>query len=213
MTLRHVFGATTLVVFAGGMTVGPASAQLRDGAILAPQESAVVTVAGCLLRGNQVRGGQDDKYVLAHPKQGPVASVPEGRCTADAGANALELDNPSKGNVNDAMLGQWIEISGRLERETSTNPDNLRELDVSSARIVPVVRPQAAAPAPIVEPAAPLPEPLPEIPVATSGEAPAVLPQTASHVPAIGLIGLLALAVGLALRKSREQRSYWNRAL
>ena len=203
MTLRYVFGTVTVVVVACGVIVGPAyHAQLRDGGILPGEESAVVTVVGCLLRGNQVNGGQDGKYVLAHPRKGPVASVPENGCTADANANALEVDNPEKGNVTDAMLGRVIveESAGRLERETSTNPNNLRELDVAAARVVPVVPPRvAAAPAPAPTPA-PIPEaaPAPE-PVATAGQAPA-LPETASGLPASGLNRLVALAGSLLLR-------------
>jgi hypothetical protein len=201
MTRRHVV-AIAVAGIACTVTVAPAFAQLRDGGILPPKESAVVTVAGCLMRGDEVRGGQQGKYVLAQPRVGPVSSVPEERCAAAAGDNALALDNPDKGNVSDAMLGRWIEISGRLERETSTNPDNLRELDVASARIVP---PQVAA-APIPEP----PAPLPETPVATSGEIaaplPEVLPQTASRVPAIGLLGMFALVGALAVRAARTRR-------
>jgi hypothetical protein len=204
MTRRHVV-AIAVTGIACTVTVAPALAQLRDGGILPPKESAVVTVAGCLMRGDQVRGGQQGKYVLAQPRVGPVSSVPEERCAAAPGDNALALDNPDKGNVSEAMLGRWIEVSGRLERETSTNPDNLRELDVSSARLVPVVPPQAAA-APIPEP----PAPLPEIPVATSGEIaaplPEVLPQTASRVPAIGLLGMFALVGALALRAARTRQ-------
>jgi hypothetical protein len=203
MTRRYVVAIAVVGIACTG-TVAPSFAQLRDGGILAPEESGVVTVAGCLVRGDQVRGGQEGKYVLAQPTIGPVSSVPEDGCNAAAGDNALALDNPDKGNVGEAMLGKWIEISGRLERETSTNPDNLRELDVSSARIVPVVPPQAAAP-PIPEPAEP-----PQVPVATSGEIapplPEVLPKTASPVPAIGLLGLFALAGALGLRAARTRR-------
>ena len=138
--------------------------------------------------------------MLAHPRKGPVASVPENGCTADTNANALELDNPQKGNVTDAMLGRVIGISGRLERETSNDPDDLRELDVATARVVPVVPPRvAAAPAPAPIPAA---APAPE-PVATAGQEPA-LPETASGLPASGLVGLLALAGSLLLR-SRQR--------
>ena len=61
-------------------------------------------------------------------------------CTADAGADALDLDNTNRG-VTDAMLGRWVQISGRLESETSKDPDNLRELDVASISLVPVVPP------------------------------------------------------------------------
>ena len=96
---------------------------------------------GCLVRGDAVRGGKKDKYVLARPKKGPVASVPEATCTADPGADALTLDNPEKAKMTDSMLGHWMEISGRLESETDKNPDNLRELDVLSAKMVPVVVP------------------------------------------------------------------------
>ena len=86
-----------------------------------------------------------DKYVLARPKRGPVASVPEASCTADPGADALMVDNPEKGNITDSALGRWVEIGGRLEKETSTDPDNLRELDVATFKLVPVVVPPPPA--------------------------------------------------------------------
>ena len=72
--------------------------------------------------GDAVRGGEKDKYVLARPRKGPVASVPEATCTADPGADALTLDNPEKAKITDAMLGHWVEISGRLESETEQEP-------------------------------------------------------------------------------------------
>ena len=50
--------------------------------------------------------------------------------------------------LTDSMLGRWVEITGRLESETSKNPDNLRELDVLSSRMVPVVVPPTAAATP-----------------------------------------------------------------
>ena len=79
------------------------------------------TAVGCLVRGTAVRGGKDD-YVLARPKRGPIASVPEASCTADAGADALQLDNAEKGPITNAMIGKWVQISGRLERETEQGP-------------------------------------------------------------------------------------------
>ena len=109
------------------------------GACCRRNKSGQVTAVGCLVRGNAVRGGKKDKYVLARPRKGPVASVPEATCTADPGADALTLDNPEKASMTDAMLGRWVEISGRLEKETSKNPDNLRELDVLTFKMVPVV--------------------------------------------------------------------------
>ena len=214
MTLRYLGAGMTVAIIACGAAMETAGAQVRDGGILPQAQSGVVTVAGCLLRGDQVRGGKSDKYVLANPRKGPVESVAEAGCTADAGANALVLDNPNKGKVTDAMIGRVIEISGRLERETDTDPDNLRELDVATARVVPVVPPRvAAAPAPApaspIPEAAPIAEPEPEpapTPVATSGQAPTTLPRTASGLPASGLMGLLALAGAVTIRTLRSRQ-------
>ncbi len=209
MTVRYVYNGVAAVAIVCGFTIGTASAQQlgRDGGLLPPEESGMVTVAGCLLRGDQIRGGDDDKYVLANVRKEQITSVPEQTCSADAGANAVQLDNPKKGNVDDTMLGRWVEISGRLERETS-NDDILRELDVLAARLLPVDAPRAAAePAPAPEPApviaaAPEPEPAPEpAPVATSGQ----LPTTSSFGPLAGLIGLFACGGALALRSFRAR--------
>ena len=210
MTLQHVYGATVVVVAFGMVTVEPAYAQRRDGSLLPQDKSGQVTAVGCLVKGDAVRGGKKDKYVLARPKRGPIASVPEATCTADAGADALTLDNPEKAKMTDAMVGHWMQISGRLESETDKNPDNLRELDVLTAKMVPVVVPKAAAAAsPAPEPAAPAARPTPApAPAATASPAappaePRKLPKTASQLPAIGLAGLLSLAAALMLRSFR----------
>ena len=149
MTLQYVHCATVVVFAFSLVTVGPAYAQRRDGSLLPQNQSGQVTAVGCLVRGDAVRGGKKDKYTLARPRRGPVASVPEATCTVDPGADALTLDNPEKANITDAMIGHWVEIGGRLESETDKDPDNLRELDVMSAKLVPVVIPRPAAqPAP-----------------------------------------------------------------
>ena len=96
MTLQYLYGATVVVFAFGVVTVEPAYAQRRDGSLLPQDQSGQVTAVGCLVRGNAVRGGKADKYVLARPRKGPVASVPEATCTADPGADALTLDNPEK---------------------------------------------------------------------------------------------------------------------
>jgi hypothetical protein len=212
MKLHHVYGATVVVFAFGVVTVGPAYAQRRDGSLLPQDQSGDVTTVGCLVRGSQVKGGNKDQYALARPRKGPVASVPEATCTADPSADALELDNTNRG-VTDAMLGRWVQVSGRLESETSKDPDNLRELDVASIRLVPVVPPKTAAaptPAPAAAPpaapapAARAPEPTPA-PAATTSE-PRTLPKTASPIPAVGLAGLLSLAMGFTLRSFRLRR-------
>ena len=214
MNFKYLDGVTVVVFAVAVATVQPAYAQRRDGNLLPQDKSGQVTAVGCLVKGDAVRGGKKDKYVLARPKKGPVASVPEATCTVDPGADALTLDNPEKAKMTDAMVGHWMQISGRLESETDKNPDNLRELDVLTAKMVPVVVPKAAAAAsPGPEPAAPAARPTPApapAPAATASPAapaePRKLPKTASQVPAIGLAGLLSLAAGLMLRSFRLRR-------
>ena len=213
MALHSLYGATVAVVAFGLVTVEPAYAQRRDGNLLPQNQSGQVTAVGCLVKGNAVRGGQADKYVLARPKKGPVESVPEATCTAETGADALTLDNPEKASLKDSMLGRWVEITGRLERETDKDPDNLRELDVATFKLVPVVPPAppaaAAPPARTAAPAAaPAPAPTPRAaepmaPAATPAPEPRKLPKTAGQLPAIGLAGLFSLAAGLTLRSFR----------
>jgi len=212
MTHKYLFGATVAVFAFGVVTVGPAYAQRRDGGLLPQETSGDVTAVGCLVRGTAVRGGKKDKYALARVKKGPVASVPEATCTVDQGADALTVDNPEKGKITDAALGRWVEITGRLERETDKDPDNLRELDVATFKLVPVVIPKPAATAPAATPRAEAPAPAPAAraaepmaPAATPAPTPEPrkLPKTGSQLPAIGLVGLFSLAAGLTLRSFR----------
>ena len=211
MALHSLYVATVVVVAFGMVTVEPAYAQRRDGNLLPQDQSGQVTAVGCLVRGNVVRGGKADKYVLARPKKGPVESVAEATCAAEAGADALTLDNPEKASLKDSMLGRWVEITGRLERETSKDPDNLRELDVLSSRMVPVVLPPTAAatpparqtPPPQVAESRPTPAPVATAAPAAPPAEPRKLPKTASQLPAIGLAGLLSLAAALMLRSFR----------
>jgi len=207
MALRYIRGGVTTAAIAFGLMIGPANAQQRDGGLLPLNESGTVTVAGCLMRGNQVSGGDEDKYVLANLQH--IANAPEQTCTADPGATAVQLDNPRKGNIDESMLGKWVEVSGRLEKETST--DNiLRELDVNAARLLPVEAPRIAAlpepepePQAVAEPAAPEPSPAP-VPVATSGQAD--LPKTASPTPIFAMLGFFACAGSLVLRSFRTRQ-------
>ena len=173
-------GATVVGFAFGVVTVGPAYAQRRDGGLLPQEESGQVTAVGCLVKGTAVRGGKKDKYALARPRKGPVASVPEATCTADAGADALMLDNTADAGVNDSMLGRWVQIGGRLRgkpartRTTFVNstwrrsswcrssPQARRRHRPLSAGAQPQCRPSARpapAPEPTPAPAAPAPEP------------------------------------------------------
>ena len=207
MTRQYLFGATLVVVSFGVLAVEPVYAQQRrDGNLLPQEQGGQVVAVGCLLHGSDVRGGKKDKdkYVLARPRKGPVASVPEASCTADAGAAALDLDNTKDAGVTDSLVGRWVEIGGRLEKETDKNPDNLRELDVKTYKLVPVVIPRAAA-APANTPArtasaasrsssatlpgqsTPQATGSPAAVTAQSQEAGQTLPHTATNRPAIAL--------------------------
>ena len=200
MTLRYTSGASIVTLLTCGLiAVAPAQAQNAD--LLPPGESAVITVTGCLQRG----GDKGQTYVLASPRLGPVANVRDGACDAAIDARALELDDARDRGINESLVGHWIEISGRLERETSTHPDNLREISVRSFRLVPVVPPQRAeAPVPRPEPPAPAPVPAPALTVApTAIEQP--LPKTASPLAMLGLLGLLSVSGSLAVRFYRSR--------
>ena len=202
MTVRDVCGAVlTAALTYAVTTVVPAQAQTRDASILPPEQHGMVTVVGCLQPG--VKKGSD-RFVLANPKIGPIASVPDGACSSIIDDRALELEDVDDAGIDESLLGRWIEVHGELEKETSHDLTNLRELDVDGFRLVPVVPPIAYAP-PAAEPAA---EPLPteqvalappEAPVGTSGELPATLPKTASSLAAVGLVGLMSLTATLAL--------------
>jgi LPXTG-motif cell wall-anchored protein len=214
MNVKYLSGVTGVVLACAVGTVQPAYAQRRDGNLLPQDKSGQVTAVGCLVRGNAVRGGKADKYVLARPRTGPVASVTEASCTADTGADALTLDNPEKAAIKDSMLGRWVQITGRLESETSKDPDNLRELDVVSAKMVTVVPPPraaTAAPRPSTPAAAadsrpassPAAQQASAAPATGTTAAPRSLPKTASQLPALGFVGLLMLAGGVLLRAVR----------
>jgi hypothetical protein len=174
----------------GLLTARPRPPSSTDGALLPQNQSGTVTAVGCLVPGKSIRGGKDgsNDYVLARVKRGPVASVPEGTCSADSGADGLQIDNPEKG-ITAGMVGRWVQISGRLERERDKNPDNLRELDVLSAKLIPVVVPRQAVntppPAPVTAAPRPAPLPAPRCIYSTgpgSGTAGRTLPHTATTV-------------------------------
>ena len=204
MTLRYTSGASIVTLLTCGLiAVAPAQAQNAD--LLPPGESAVITVTGCLQRG----GSKGKEYVLANPRLGPVANVSDGACDAAVDAHALDLDDARDHGINESLVGHWIEVSGRLEKETSTNPENLRELGVRSFRLVPVVPPQrvVTVPVPRSEPPAP-PEPAPAPALAPTVAPTAIeqpLPKTASPLAMIGLLGLLSAAGSLGVRFFRSR--------
>ena len=118
-------------------------------------------------------GPQRPGNILANPIPGPVDSVSQGTCSASIDERAFDLDKTHKSGMNESLVGHWVEVSGRLERETHVSLENLRELSALSFRMVPVVPPRveaAAAPIAFAPKAEAPPEPTP---VATTGTAPA----------------------------------------
>jgi hypothetical protein len=210
MTLRYVSCAFTAIVLSCSMLiVAPAQAQTRDDGLLPGNESALITVAGCF----QLGGHDGDKFMLATPKLGPIDNVPDGTCNAPVDERAIRLKHTDQQGMNSSMLGHWVEVSGRLEKEEDTDLTNIREFYVRSFRMVPVVPPEVIPPraeaAP--SPAPPLqyePQPVKpeEHPIGTTGTVETALPKTAGPLPLFGLLGVLSLAGGLGIRLYRSQR-------
>jgi hypothetical protein len=175
-----------------------AYAQPQETTIL-PENADPVTLVGCL----QFKEGHHDDYVLMGPSVGPATSVPEATCVA-AGMT-IGLEGKATHQLDESMVGRWVEISGKLEGR-----EGHREVHLTSFRLVPVVVPRAAevAPPPAIEqPAAPQAEAAPPQVAGTTGiaEEPK-LPKTASPLPLAGSIGLLSIAGALALRMFGRRR-------
>ena len=195
MTLRYLSGATIATALACGLTtVTPAYGQ----DVLPREESAVITVTGCLLGGDK-----PGRFVLANPRLGAVANVENGACDAPIDARTLDLEDADDRGINQTLIGRWVEISGRLERETSNDPSNLREMSVRSFRVVPVVPRQAEFTPPRAPSADLFPPPAPAAAPPTAIEEP--LPTTASPLVMLGLLGLLSLAGGIGVNFYRAR--------
>jgi hypothetical protein len=177
-----------------------ARAQPQDTTTILPDEGPA-TLVGCL----QFKEGHHDDYVLMNPTVGPATSVPEATCVA-AGMT-VGLEGKATHQLDQSMVGRWVEISGKLEGR-----EGHREVHLTSFRLVPVVIPRAAEAAPppeIEQPAAPQAEALapPPQPTATTGIVEEQkLPKTASPLPLTGSIGLLSIAGALALRMFGRRR-------
>ena len=150
--------------------------------------------------------------------------------TGQGAGQAFELTGPGEDRSNLAsFLGRRVVIRGMLKHAkfdtgpvgtsgtftplgTNGGPSlgsdlQLREINVESASLVPIRPiPEAAplihgapeepapAPAPVAE------APAPQAPAPVAPAPPAPLPKTASPLPAVGLIGLMSIALGVGLR-------------
>jgi len=171
-----------------------------------PNKGAYVTVTGCLQQGLKHR------LVLTNATTDNIASVTESACSTPIAEPLVEVHDTHEFKVDSALIGHWVEMSGRLEHfDKHDNARNPRELHVRTSRAVPVVVPRAAEiPAPreaplAIAPAAPAPAPAPipeEKPVPTSGTV-EKLPKTASALPLAALSSVLALLGALMFRFGR----------
>jgi len=209
MTTRHVRSAIVASALTFSVVaLAPVTGRAQTTAI--PEEGGQITLTGCFTTG-QI--GDDEKMVLAKPIVGTVASVPEPTCSATSSDQIVKLQDMKQVKLGAAMLGRWIQISGRLEGNHKA--DGLREVHVKSFALVPVVVPAPKVAEVIIQQPAPEPPaPAPQVaevapepaPVATTGEERKALPKTATSLPLFGLIGFMSLAAGFALHLFARRR-------
>jgi hypothetical protein len=170
--------------------------------------------------------GRGDEFVLVNATKtaggGAASSVTIDCSSATGSGEAFELSGSGEKNAAQ-YVGRAVEINGTLKpAKTETSPagepkptggfDPLKqdlklfEVDVASVRPIAAqsaaaAPPAAAAPAAAPEPVAPRTEPAPPAQQSASAAVRNDLPSTASQLPLTGLLGLLALASGLALRR------------
>ena len=178
-----------------------------------------------------VRAGMGNEYILVNTIIGSVLSVPEATCpTANTGA-AVELTGGGERRLDKSLVGRWVEVSGILKKadlqgvvgtsgsvtSRPTGGDDpfghdlkLREVNVESFRAVPVSVPVATRGTP--EPEAPQVVTAEQPAAAADVQAPVQaqvepeqLPRTASALPLVGAVGLLAFAATVVLRASSRR--------
>jgi LPXTG-motif cell wall-anchored protein len=170
-----------------------------------------VTVVGCIQRDKY----DADHYILQNTVIATATNAPETTCAPKTDQSGIRLEKIDDVGVSDAMLGRWVEITGKLEK--SNDDASMREIHVKGLRVLPEAPRAAVAPPPAViylpapapPAAAPSPEPARvEAPVATSGVIEMKeLPKTASSLPIVGAIGLLSLAGGFIFSAVRRRNS------
>jgi len=179
-----------------------------------------VTLVGCFTQGTIKN---HERYVLLNPTVGPATTVPDSACSATGNDRMIKLERVKKHYMAERIaLGQWIEVSGKLEKNGDQDEDNVRELEVSSFRPVPVAAPHVAeviptptppppAPPAVTPPAAPTVEPAapaPEAPAAVGTTGVTTrhrLPHTESPLPLAGLMALISFGLALALQAKRRR--------
>jgi len=201
MTIRHVRSAVAaLLITFGVVALASAPARAQDPTVI-PEQGGRITMVGCFVSGQIENHGS---FVLARPIVGSVESVPDASCGSRPGDQVIKLQDLKQAGLDHAMVGRWLEITGRLEGNHRS--DGIREVHVKSFRVVPVVPRRVAEnvsppPSPAIETPsiAPAPEPaLEDTAVATAGVR-TELPQTATSLALVGLIGLVVASAGFGL--------------
>jgi LPXTG-motif cell wall-anchored protein len=192
----------------GMVALAPATGRAQDSTTL-PDEGQMITLTGCFTTG-VIGKSTKERFVLAKPFVGTVASVAEPTCSAAGTDQMIKLQDLHQVDMGAGQVGRWVQIYGRLEGNHKDSDDHYREVHVKSFSLVPVVVPPPKVAEVIIQQPAPEPTPAPQIaeapapapepqPVATSGIRKR-LPKTATTVPVFGLIGILSIAGGFALQ-------------
>ena len=208
MTTRHVVRTAAASLLTVGLVALGATSGRAQNTTAVPEKGGPITMVGCFTTG-VIGKSSHERFVLAKPIVGSVASVPDATCTASGSDQMIKLQDLKQVHLGNAQLGRWVEINGRLEG--NHRADAIREVHVKSFSLVPVVVPPppvAAVTQP--EPQAFVETPAPAAPIVEAAPAPVPtagvtderkkLPKTATSLPLVGLIGVMSLAAALLLR-------------
>ena len=226
MKTQHVSFASAAAVLVVSMAAFAQSPQSSSPSSPAAQQSTApagsqVTLVGCVMRESEYRQatdagkggpantgiGRSDEFVLIHAKKG--AGPAPATCSAAKGTGeAYELVGSREKDLEE-YVNKAVEIRGTLKgadpfaaQQGAPGADPLKQglkisqVDIASFSAASAQTAAAAAPAP-----APAPQPAPPAQQSAAAAPRQNLPRTASPLPLAGLLGLLSLVTGLALRR------------
>ena len=225
MKTQHVSFASAAAVLVVSMAAFAQSPQSSSPSSPAAQQStAQVTLVGCVMRESEYRQatdagkggpantgiGRSDEFVLIHAKKG--AGPAPATCSAAKGTGeAYELVGSHEKELEE-YVNKAVEIRGTLKgadpfaaQQGAPGADPLKQglkisqVDIASFRAAPAA--QTAAAAAPAQPPAPAPQPAPPSQQSAAAAPRQNLPRTASPLPLAGLLGLLSLVTGVALRR------------
>jgi len=229
MKTQHVSFASAAAVLVVSMAAFAQSPQSSSPSPAAQQSTAPagsqVTLVGCVMRESEYRQatdagkggpantgiGRSDEFVLIHAKKG--AGPAPATCSAAKGTGeAYEVVGSHEKDL-EQYVNKAVEIRGTLKgpdpfaaQQGAPGADPLKQglkisqVDIASLRAASAGQTAAAA-APPAQPAAPAPQAAPPSQQSAAAAPRQNLPRTASPLPLAGLLGLLSLVTGLALRR------------